>query len=129
MIVKKFKLFTESVNKDYYTTSKPMNIETFIEIEVEERDNYSLEEVKKWIEKYNITNDTLLLWVTDKPYVAASYQMPSEDYCNAEEIYNSNPDDYDVQTIPQSTIIDIIEESDDGDFGYLAILSTYDWDW
>ena len=38
----------------YYTTSWIMNINKFIDIEVIERENYEIDDVNEWIEKYNV---------------------------------------------------------------------------
>ena len=107
--------------KKYYTTSFPMYFSEFLEIEVDERENYDLEDIEDWKSKYNLKNDDLVLWVTPKPYIAARYQMPSEDWDMAEQIYNDNPNDYGVEEVEENGVI--IEESDDGDDGYLMIVN------
>lgn len=48
--------------------------------------------------------------------------MPASGWDNAERIYNVNPNDYNVVTIPIRAGI-IINESDDGDDGFLMILN------
>ena len=75
--VHKFEEFVnESLdNNVWYTTSEEMSIEEFIEIEVEERENYELEEIEEWMEMYNITEDSELLWVATTPAMAARYSM------------------------------------------------------
>jgi len=107
--------------KKYYTTSFPMYFSEFLEIEVDERENYDLEDIEDWKSKYNLKNDDLVLWVTPKPYIAARYQMPSEDWDMAEQIYNDNPNNYGVEEVEENGVI--IEESDDGDDGYLMIIN------
>lgn len=47
--------------------------------------------------------------------------MLAEDWDNAEEIYNNNKDEYDVENISDKKGT-IILESDDGDDGFLMIL-------
>lgn len=108
-------------NTDYYTTAEPMSIDDFIEIEVEDRENYDIDDVNEWISKYKIESDTKLLWVATTPHIAARYQMPAEDWDNAKEIYEENPDDYKVETVSSKSGT-IIEESDDGDDGFVFIL-------
>lgn len=105
----------------YYTTSKPISLSEFIEIEVEDRENYDIDDVNEWIEKYNIKSDAKLLWVAKKPWIAARYQMLVEDWDNAEDIYNNSPEDYDILSISGKKG-EIIIESDDGDDGFIMIL-------
>lgn len=105
----------------YYTTSRPMTIAQFIELEVNERNNYDLDDVKSWIEQYNITESDQLLWVTTKPHIAARYSMDAEDWENAEEIYNQNPEAFNVSVINDEGVL--VSESDDGDDGFIFLLS------
>lgn len=107
---------------DFYTTSSAMGIEDFIDTEVHERENYGLEDVIEWIEKYGITKSTKLIWVTPKPHIAARYQMPAEDWEDAEKLYDANPDAFDVRTIRASDGF-VIPESDDGDDGFIFALN------
>ena len=72
-------------NKHYYTTSYPMSIKDFIKLEVKERDNYDIDEVKEWIKKYNIGKNDKLLWIALEPHIAARYQMNGEDWDNAKQ--------------------------------------------
>lgn len=120
-IKKVIDFINESKIINYYTTSRPMKMENFIETEVEDRENYEIDDVEEWIEKYNIDENSKLLWVTTKPWIAARYEMSSDDWDNAEEIYNNNSNDYNVETI-SSKIGVIIDESDDGDDGFLMLL-------
>jgi len=106
---------------NYYTTAEPMTIDDFIEIEVEDRGNYDIDDVNEWIDKYKIESDTELLWVAASPHIAARYQMPAEDWDNAKEIYEKNPGEYNVRTVSSKTGT-IIEESDDGDDGFIFVL-------
>lgn len=108
-------------NELYYTTSKPISLSEFIEIEVEDRENYDIDDVNEWIEKYNIKSDAKLLWVAKKPWIAARYQMLVEDWDKAEDIYNNSPEDYDILSISGKKG-EIIIESDDGDDGFIMIL-------
>src|SRR5690554_5898563 len=81
-------------NKNYYTTSRPMTINDFIDIEVDDRGNYDIDDVNEWINKYNIQPNTKIIWVALEPYIAARYEMDGEDWDNAENIYNENPNDF-----------------------------------
>lgn len=117
--------YTDNIQENiklYYSTSIPISISHFIELEVEERENYDIDEVNEWINKYNINDSTKLIWVSDKPYIAARYSMPAENWDNAEEIYNRNKNNYELNTYTSNDGI-IIQESNDGDDGYLMILN------
>jgi hypothetical protein len=74
----------------------------FLEIEVSERENYTQEEVDSWWEKYDIGLNTEVIWVTNLHNCAAMY-------CDL-----ADPVEVSVRLI--------IEESDDGDEGYLGVL-------
>ena len=121
--------FEEFVNESldnnvWYTTSEEMSIEEFIEIEVEERENYELEEIEEWMEMYNITEDSELLWVATTPAMAARYSMDTElwnDDLYIEE-YNKDPESWYVREILASAGT-IIEESEDGEGGYIMVLN------
>jgi hypothetical protein len=109
--------------KKYYTTSHIHSMADFIEVEVNDRDNYTHEEVGSWVKKYGITEKAQLIWVTNTPQNAAKYQMAPELSDDEEYIaeYNDNPDDYDVEEYSENDGV-IIEESYDRDDGYLFIL-------
>ena len=104
---------------EFFTTSQPINIQQFIETEVKERKNYSITDVKRWIKKYFLDQNSQLLWVTTKPWIAARYQMNATDWDDCENIYKKNPKKWKVRKIDNGTII---KESDDGDEGFLMIL-------
>lgn len=116
-----YKLF-ENEQQEYYTTSSPMNIDTFIEIEVEERENYEADLVQEWVDEYNITPDSALLWVATTPWIAARYQMPAGDWDDCEKIYKANPEDYEVYTVNSSDGV-LITDSNDGDDGFLMVMN------
>jgi hypothetical protein len=119
--VKNWKQFlNEQQTNEYYTTSRPMTINNFIEIEVEERDNYEIDEVVNWIKKYKITENDKLIWVAMKPYIAARYEMSAEDWDYAEEIYNKKPNDFNVEIIKSNKGF-LISETDDGDEGFIFV--------
>lgn len=98
-----------------------MTLGEFIKIEVRERENYDMSDIKQWQSKYKINRNTEVLWVATEPWIAARYDMMAQDWDNAEDVYNSNKSDYNVEEIDSSRGT-IIEESDDGDGGYLMIL-------
>ncbi len=107
-------------NNVYYTTSSPMTIDEFIEIEVEERENYDIDDVNEWIVKYNIKPNTKIIWVALLPHIAARYEMGAEYWDDAEEIYNENPYDFNVKIISPNDGF-LIPESDDGDEGFIFV--------
>jgi hypothetical protein len=107
----------------YYTTATPISIEEFIETEVYDRENYDITEINNWIIKYNIPNNKeILLWVSTKPWIAARYTLPAEYWDNIKEIYLKNPSDFNIETIYKNDGT-IINESNDGDDGYLMVLN------
>lgn len=111
-----------SLEQTYYTTSNPMTMSNFIALEVEERNNCDIEDVNYWIEKYGIAPQTQIIWVALHPHVAARYQMNAEDWCNAENVYNANPEQFDVKQI-KGTDGFLIPETDDGDDGFIFVLT------
>lgn len=88
----------------------------FIETEVKERGNYPLEEVKEWEKKYGLTPDMLVKWVTAKKWIANRYNLLAEEWDTAQDI----PEDQ-MSIIEVPKPFTLINESDDGDHGYLAI--------
>lgn len=126
MSSRKIKTIEEFLNENknipdkYYTTSDVMTIDDFIEIEVDERENYDIEDVNEWIEKYNIDSNSKIIWVALEPHIAARYQMLAEDWDNAEKIYKENPHDYDVEIIDSNDGF-LIPETDDGDLGFIFV--------
>lgn len=99
------------------------------ELEVDERDNYPDEEVDEWEEKYGLKDDDKVLWVAKDKRMAASYGCDSDDleyilsasdedflkYCEENE-YDSEPEEINIEDGF------LIEESDDGDGGYIFVL-------
>lgn len=65
--IKKYEAFLESdKQKMYYSAIDHwFNLPEFCKVEVEKAKNYNNVEVAEWKEKYGITDDTRLLWVTD----------------------------------------------------------------
>lgn len=106
-------------SKVYFTTSRPITMSEFVEIEVEERGNYPIEEVRKWMRKYNLNNQSLVVWVSPKRYVAWRYQMLAEDWDNIKKLKREAERNKDSITRIKG---DIIYESNDGDDGYLLIV-------
>lgn len=119
-LIQNFLTESENNSKEYYTTSRPISIKDFIEIEVEERDNYDLSDVDDWIKKYKITENDKLIWVALKPHIAARYEMDSDDSENAEEVYNRNPSDFNVKLIKSDDGF-LIPETNDGDGGFIFV--------
>jgi len=121
--IKTYQLF-ENEQKTYYTTSEPMSLGQFKELEVEERGNYEEEDVDKWVEKYGITDKSQLLWVAVNPWTAARYAyFTADQWDDAEKIYKAGGNDeypVDIVSVSDGTII---EESDDGDEGFLMLMN------
>ena len=90
-------------DQDWYSShAESMTMDEFISIEVEERDNYNQGDIDLWWEKYDIGLDDSVIWVTD-------LENCVDLYCDL-----ADPVKIDVRLI--------IEESNDGDGGYLAVL-------
>lgn len=89
----------------YSSHGKFMPFSEFIELEVEERDNNTLEEVQEWQKKYNIDITQSCIWVTLK-------KRDVKEYC---DYWNT-----DFKKIDLSNGF-ILEESYDGEGGYLFI--------
>lgn len=107
--------------KKYYSTSRAMPFSEFISIEVDERSNYEEEDVNLWKKKYGITDDSKVIWVALEPHIAARYQMDADDWKNAKELYEADPEKYEVDEYSSSKGT-LIEESDDGDDGFVMVL-------
>lgn len=115
--------YTFHPQKEYYTTAKiSFTIIDFIETEVEDRDNYDIKDVNEWISKYHIKKNDKLIWVATKPWIAARYLMNAADWDDAEKFYELNKEKYDKEiNVYKANQGTIIEESDDGDGGYLFL--------
>lgn len=117
------KLIKESFEKllqetKYYNShGNIMSMSEFIEIEVEDRSNYSKEEIEEWINKYNIKEDDKVIWVTPKKWVANRYNLSSEDWYKAEKVPEEQMNVFEFDDNQGF----IIPESDDGDDGYLFV--------
>ena len=91
-------------NRWYNSHGQSYTMADFVELEVKERDNYNMEDIDKWWELYDIGYNTPVIWVTSRERCADWYSEGGEVYDMTDKI------------------VDIIEESCDGDDGYLAIL-------
>lgn len=111
----KIKVYFNSHGYDY-------SFKDFVELEVEERGNYSKEFVKKIKQKYNIKDTDRAIWVTPNKRVALSYYLTAN---MRDEILSSdtNISENDVK-LAEFTDKDgfIIPETNDGDEGFLMIL-------
>lgn len=101
----------------YNSHGHPMYFGEFIELEVESRENYEMEEIEQWKRKYNISNDTECIWITRDEETAYTYH---DDYLNnypfqKNVVKKINPD-----------AGFLIPESDDGDNGFLMIIKNND---
>jgi hypothetical protein len=105
-IRKKKVLSSQKINqKEYYNThGHTYTFQEFIDTEVDERENYTHEEIDDWVKKYNISLTDECIWVTED--------------LESLEHYDFDPDDYSVYSDSEGFII---SESDDGDGGYLFV--------
>lgn len=105
------------MNKTYYSTwDTTMDFSKWLDIEVDERGNYTNEEILKWINKYNLHQKSQVVWVYTNKYDANSYNLLAEDY---KKRYNINDEEIDVVEWTKGFII---PESNDGANGFLFIL-------
>lgn len=112
----KFRFFREAKEKKYYNShGVPMTMDEFIEVEVEDRGNYDIGDVRDWINKYDLENSEVI-WVTPKLDKAKMYATSSEE------------DSDDWENVPDDEIYSytdkegfIIPESDDGEDGFLFV--------
>jgi hypothetical protein len=112
----------QKIMKTFYTTSHTQTLLDFIEVEVNERCNYEFDDVMQWKEKYNLEDDTMLLWVTHNKHIANSYMYNSEDY---DKVVSGNFQDKYPLTEVKTFLCpkeNVIYESDDGAEGYLIIV-------
>jgi len=111
----------EAPRGPFWTTSRATSWSELIETEVEERGNYSTEEVEIWRKKYGLRPTDRVIWVSPSKAVAASYQVSSEEM---ESVRNLPEDQVDATEVRQPGFI--IPESDDGDGGYLYVIRPVD---
>jgi len=88
--------------KWYNSIGERYTFGSVIDTEVHDRENYTIEEVNMWKEKYSIDDDTEVMWVCSDKRTCRSL------YC------------YDEYEPMEIEVENIIEESDDGDYGFLA---------
>ena len=105
----------------YNSHGYSMLFSDFIKVEITERNNYSIQEINKWIKKYNINEKSRVIWITFNPIEAYLYNLSSEE----KEMYETgelkiNKNEIDVKQISLQNGF-IIIESHDGDGGYLFV--------
>lgn len=131
-MIKKYKLFLESNKETYYNShGSTMPFSEFIELEVEERENYEMEEVKEWMEEFNFDENSECIWVTKDKRDVYRYHLTADYW---DEIDNGGDinqmlekefggsDNVEVYEYDSSDGV-IIEDTDDGDGGFLFILN------
>jgi hypothetical protein len=104
-------------NKWYNSHGESYSFEDFIDVEVNERENYTKEDVNGWAKKYKIKNSDNVIWVTADKYIANSYNLAAEEYGNR---YSIPDKELNVVEIDGEKGF-IIPESNDGDEGYLFV--------
>ena len=108
----------------YNYGGKPFTFQEFIEREVEELGNYDLQFINQIMRKYGVHHNDLCIWVTKDPKDALRYALPASHW----------HDDYSPSKIArhgltyndlnhfQASDGRLIEETDDGDGGFLFII-------
>jgi hypothetical protein len=101
------------------------------ELEVDERENYTPEEFDEWEEKYQISPNDEVIWVTPERNKALTYASNFEDY---DKIMSMTDNEIDKLIEEEGLIISkfddnngiIIPESDDGENGFLFVVKYED---
>lgn len=113
-------------SKIYYSSHNPkysaFTFYDFIEKEVYELYNYGINDIREWIKKYDVKCDDKVVWVSPLKYVANRYNLPAELWDIANKIPEENMSIYKISGDEGF----IIEESDDGDYGFLFIFNNKD---
>ena len=122
----------------YYSTGNVHRWIQFLNTECEERGNYDYDTMKKLESKYNLNDNSAVIWVSEYPEVAASYEISQGIIHNNEQ---SVIDDWgfsknDLKTTKFGQIYlpthmnnaytyqgTIMPETDDGEGGYLLSLN------
>lgn len=104
----------------YNSHGRAVTFAEFIETEVEDRQNYTIQEIHNWRKKYNIQSWEECIWVTANKWIANSYNLLASEY---ERRYNYKEQELEFVEIP-ATAGFIIPESEDGDEGFLLIYRT-----
>jgi hypothetical protein len=109
--------------KKFYTTSVIMPFSNFIDIEVMERNNYPMTDVRQWMFKYNINFDTKVIWVATKKYIAYRYHLAADQWDKITKLKKeSRKHSADISVYESPRQGYIISESNDGDDGFLFVL-------
>jgi len=140
--MKNYLSFNESKTEFYYNShGTTMSLSEFYEIEIEERENYTEEEFDQWLENYDILplniKDSECIWVVKNLKDVYQYILPASYYNRLqsaktqkdieklfiEEYGDGGLDAMNEYVIYSSNEGVLIEESDDGDGGFLFILN------
>ena len=132
-MITQYKTFEQNKINFYYNShGETMTWNDFKEIEVEERGNYDEEDILKLENKYDIKSDDDGIWVTKDKKDCLKYVLPSSYYDDIENSDNVQDLDSILRDNDINDIDDIIHtyssydgfilnETDDGDNGYLFI--------
>ena len=140
--MKKYISFNESKNHFYYNShGTTMSLSEFYEIEIKERKNYTKEEFNQWLEKYDILpiyiKDSECIWVVKNIRDVYQYILPASYYKklktaktkkDIEKLFIEEFGDDGLYTMNDYFTYSsnegvLIEESNDGDGGFLFILN------
>jgi len=110
------------MEKLYYSSndiSTAFPFKDFVDIEIKERGNYQDLNIPAIKKKYNVTDNTSVIWVTPIKWIANRYNLSGDDYDNAENIPE---DEMDIHEYSSNDGV-IVKETDDGDDGFLFIFN------
>jgi hypothetical protein len=99
--LKTFESFSMPDRKVFYAAMDHyFSFPSFVELEVDKLKNYGHNEVEAWKEKYGLTDDSKLIWVTDDSNLGPKYEnLPAE---------------YSKINVPQRGLAETYFDGDDG---------------
>ena len=109
------------VSQVYYSSHcNPYPFAEWIEIEIYDRSNYTLEQVTEWMEKYGFTKEHKVIWVSPDPKIAYRYGLSAYnwDIKIPDELLNGVLKEITHYTTDEGFII---PESDDGCRGFVFV--------
>lgn len=105
--------------KYYNSNGITMTFEDFVKIEIEERGNYTREDLLVWLEKYSLKLNSVIIWVTSDKWIAHSYNLSASEREFIRDVSE------DALVFVEFTEEDgfIIPETDDGENGFIMVLN------
>ena len=89
----------------------------FIELEADERGNYETRMIKRWMKKYNLRDDSRVIWISPDKRIANRYNLTASEWDSAIDIPEDEINVIEINPADGKIIL----ESDDGDNGFLFV--------